>query len=165
MDFLSRPKILLVFAATFSCGLLVFALILTRVAELVPCPLCIVQRFFFALAGLTAAAGAVGFLPAFSAQRAGLAVAVTSFIGGAVAARHVWLQRFPVSADSTGCHVSFGSFFDSVIQALGGVGNCAIVDWTLLGFSIPEWSLASFVLLVVIGLWVARGKREATPAT
>ena len=42
----------------------------------------------------------------------------------------------------------------SVIRTvLTGSGECAKVDWTFLGMSMPEWSLAWFVLLA---LWVLR---------
>ena len=32
---------------------------------------------------------------------------------------------------------------------LQGSGECAKVDWTLLGFSMPEWTLLCFVLLAI----------------
>ena len=41
----------------------------------------------------------------------------------------------------------------SVIRTvLTGSGECAKVDWTFLGMSMPEWSLVWFVLL---GAWAA----------
>ncbi len=45
-----------------------------------------------------------------------------------------------------------------------GTGNCAEVDWTLLGISIAGWSLAGFVALsVAIGLWLAAAQKRKTP--
>jgi disulfide bond formation protein DsbB len=37
---------------------------------------------------------------------------------------------------------------------LRGSGECGAVDWTLLSFSIPEWTLAAFVVLVAWGLFL-----------
>src|SRR5204863_291441 len=45
-----------------------------------------------------------------------------------------------------------------------GFGECAAVDWTFLGLSIAEWSLAWFVVLGCYALWLAvraiRSKRS-----
>jgi len=34
-----------------------------------------------------------------------------------------------------------------IVNALYATGDCAKVDWTLLGLSIAEWSLVWFVIL------------------
>jgi disulfide bond formation protein DsbB len=38
---------------------------------------------------------------------------------------------------------------------ISGTGECAVVDWTFLGLSIAEWSLAWFVLLILYAMWIA----------
>jgi disulfide bond formation protein DsbB len=38
-------------------------------------------------------------------------------------------------------------------QVLTGSGECALVDWTFLGQSLPVWSLVFFVALALISLW------------
>jgi disulfide bond formation protein DsbB len=44
-----------------------------------------------------------------------------------------------------------------VQKVLHGSGECAKVDWTLLGLSLPHWSLAFFAgLLLVCGWQVIR---------
>ena len=40
---------------------------------------------------------------------------------------------------------------DVVRQVLTGSGECAKVDWTFLGMSMPAWSLTWFLLL---SLWI-----------
>lgn len=151
-----EPRKLLLLISLYCAGLLLFAFALVRVANLVPCPLCIVQRFFFAFVGLAAFVGYMGWWSRFTTRLAGLAVAGFSFMGWLVAARHVYIQRFPSTDPSSGCHVSFGSFLDDIIVALGGTGNCALVDWTMLSLSIPEWSLIAFTGLTVAGVWIYR---------
>ncbi|SLA77629.1 disulfide bond formation protein B [Mycobacteroides abscessus subsp. abscessus] len=38
-------------------------------------------------------------------------------------------------------------------QVLSGSGECAVIDWTFLGQSLPVWSLFFFSVLAVISLW------------
>jgi disulfide bond formation protein DsbB len=40
-------------------------------------------------------------------------------------------------------------------KLVSGSGECAAVDWTFLGLSIAEWSLAWFVILACYALWLA----------
>ena len=39
-----------------------------------------------------------------------------------------------------------------------------MVDWTFLGLSIAEWSLACFTALFFYALWIALRRRAAAPA-
>lgn len=139
---------ILLFLVVTVVGLLGFAFVLEYFVDLVPCPLCIVQRFFYLFIGISAL---IGLFAKLSSKFVGGGVVLWAIIGGGVALRQVWLQRFPTITDSTGCVVSFGSFLDSALFALGGRGNCGIVDWTFLTFSIAEWSLLWFVIFLGIG--------------
>jgi disulfide bond formation protein DsbB len=42
-----------------------------------------------------------------------------------------------------------------------GSGECAAVDWTFLGLSIAEWSLACFVALVFYAAWLVLRSKSA----
>ncbi len=140
------------FTAMHCAFLLAFAFVLEAFVALTPCPLCIAQRFFFLLIGMVA----VGFIwwpKVVTARIAGIKITAYALIGGAIAGRQVWMQWHPAAIDPTRCGVSFGSFIDKFLQALGGTGDCARVDWTLLGLSIAEWSLLSFGLLLAVGVW------------
>lgn len=141
----------LLFLVVSTGALLGFAFVLEYFVDLVPCPLCIVQRFFYLFIGISAL---VGLFTKLSSRVVGGLVMLWSILGGGVAMRQVWLQRFGTVSDSTGCAVSFGSFTDSFLFALGGRGNCGIVDWTFLTFSIAEWSLLWFGIFLVIGGWL-----------
>jgi disulfide bond formation protein DsbB len=44
---------------------------------------------------------------------------------------------------------------NSLGRILRGSGECGKVDWTLLSFSIPEWTLAVFLALTVWGIFLA----------
>lgn len=140
---------------------MVFAFILEFFVNLVPCPLCIVQRFFYLLIGLVAVSAGLRLFSWFTEGRTAALIGLCALLGGGTAARQVWLQHFPPESDPTRCVVSFGSFLDSVILALGGAGNCAIVDWTFIGLSIAEWSLIWFAIFFVYAAWLfARSGRS-----
>ena len=141
--------------AMFCAGLLIGAVIIQTTATLVPCPLCVAQRIFFLLVGLSALAGYFGWLEGIRVRLAAWLMLGFSLIGGSIAVRQVLLQHFPpADIDPTICVVSFGSFLDSFLRALGGVGNCAIRDFTLIGLALPEWSLLSFAGLIVVMIWL-----------
>jgi disulfide bond formation protein DsbB len=157
LQFVREPRNSLLLVALYCTALLVFAFIIVRVVDgLVPCPLCIVQRFFYAFVGLAALIGYLGWWPRFTERIAGAAVAGLSFLGWLVAARHVYLQRFNEADPSSGCAVSFGSFLDDFIFALGGTGNCAIIDWSFIGLSIADWSFIAFTGLAAAGIYIFR---------
>lgn len=164
LDSLRDPRSLLLIIALYCAVLLVFAFVIVRVVDgLVPCPLCIVQRFGYALVGLSALVGYMAWWPCFSVRVSGAVVTVFASLGWLVAFRNVMLQRFPVTHDaSEGCAVSFGSFIDDVVFALGGTGNCATVDWTLIGLSIADWSFIAFTALTLAGLWIFTRSEKTT---
>lgn len=121
-----------------------------------PCPLCIFQRVAMAAVAVFGLAGALH-NPRGRTGRAvwGLLAFLAAGIGAAIAARHVWLQHLPperVPACGPGLSYmveSMPSYLDVVKKVLAGSGECAEVNWTFLGFSMPEWTLLLFVLLAV----------------
>lgn len=133
-------------------GLLGFAYWLQYARGLEPCPLCMLQRLAFFVLGLVFLAAAL-----HPAKRLGGAVwgvlgFSTAAAGAAVAARHVWLQYTPESkrpACGPGFDFLMDTFgpLDGVRRILRGSGECGAVDWTLLGLSIPEWTLIAFTVL------------------
>jgi disulfide bond formation protein DsbB len=140
------------------CALLLgFGYFLQYGQGLDPCPLCQVQRAFYYLVGLAFLAGAVHgrFLPAYSS------LAALFTLGGiGTAGRQVWLQHLP--ADKV---PQCGPDLDFMLKNLPlsrtleklftGTGECAVVDWSFLGLSIAEWSLAWFAVLFCYALWLA----------
>lgn len=141
--------------ALFCGGLLLFALILQYFVSSVPCPLCIVQRFFYLLIGFTALFASFGWVKNISVRVLGFLIGSLALFGGAIAGRQVWLQHYPPLVDSSKCLVPIGSFLNSVILSLGGAGDCSARDLTIFGFSIAEWSLLCFFFLVLVGIFLA----------
>lgn len=122
-----------------------------------PCPLCIFQRLALLAVGLVFLAATVHDPRGWGARVYGGLIGLIAVLGAGIAARHVWVQHLP-PAEAPRC----GPGLDYLLQAfplsetihevLTGSGECAKVDWTLLGLSIPEWTLLLFLGLGVIGV-------------
>lgn len=146
--------------------LLCFALFVQYRLFLDPCPLCILQRLAFIWIGAWALLAAIvnpgrGFSRLFSG------LILLGAAGGAwVASRHVWLQHLPpdqVPECGPGLNYMLDTlpFTDVLREVLFGSGSCAEVKWTLLGLSMPNWTLIWFIVLGSGTLWftVRAGRR------
>jgi disulfide bond formation protein DsbB len=154
-----RPVFLLIVIAI--AGLFSFALYTQYVGGLEPCPLCMTQRFFYVLTALIALIAA---LHNRGRSVYGTLVALAAAGGAASAGRQVWLQHLPpdsVPACGPSLEYMLQTLpFSTVLgRMLRGDGNCALVDWRLLGLSMAEWSLLCFIALVAAGIWQALRKR------
>jgi len=124
---------------------------------LAPCPLCMFQRAalvgvaFFCLLGVIFRPEKLGSkLLAFGSS-------VSSLIGLMIAGRQVWLQHLPADkVPECGADLSFmlevDPIFDVIQNVLAGSGECAEVQWSWLGFSMPEWMILVFVVMLLISL-------------
>jgi protein dithiol:quinone oxidoreductase len=133
-------------------ALMGYALYSEHVLGLEPCPLCIFQRMAMIALGAVFLAGALH-APANAAARVyavlGVLIAAT---GIGIAGRHLWLQSLPpdaVPACGPGLDYMWDvfPFMEMLSMVFTGSGECAEVDWTFLGLSMPGWVLVWFVLL------------------
>ena len=158
MKFLPTPRLTFL-ALTLACvGMMLTAILYFQGAmELDPCPLCITQRVFVIAVGVIAF---IGFIhnPQIIGRRiyAGLAL-IMAVIGAGVSARHMWLQSLPkdqVPACGPGLSYLFDTFplFDALKLLFQGDGNCADIQWSLLGLSIPGWTFVGFTGLALVAL-------------
>lgn len=135
-----------------------FALYLQNYQHLEPCPLCIFQRIGLMVMGLFALIAALHNPKQLIMRRIYSLLATLGILWSVgVASRHVWIQHLPpedVPACGPGLDYWMQTFpLQSVVQkVLHGSGECAKVDWTLLGFSLPHWALLFFVFLLIINL-------------
>lgn len=158
-----RTSFLLGFVAC--AGLIGFALFSQFQWGLEPCPLCIFQRVAFAALGVVFLLGALH-APRGRAGRItwGVLALVAALAGIAVAGNHVRLQMLPadqVPACGPGLDYMMEMLpVTGVIQkVMTGSGECADVDWSFLGLSMPAWSLAWFLLLAAWAAWAAFRRR------
>ncbi|MGM3047354.1 disulfide bond formation protein B, partial [Bacillus cereus group sp. BC303] len=76
-------------------------------------------------------------------------------IGAFIAGRHVWLQGLPED-EVPSCGPGLDYMMDIlpmqevVAMVLTGSGECAEIDFMLLGLSLPGWTLLGFVILALV---------------
>ncbi len=153
----TRPLFAAIFL--FCAGLIGFAFFLEYSRGLEPCPLCLFQRLFFIGIGIVALVAAVHAPGAFMRRVYAGLMALLALGGGAVAARHVWLQFLPpdqVPECGPGLEYMIETFplMEVIEEVLGGSGECAEVSWMFLGFSIPQLTLGVFVALLALFVWM-----------
>jgi disulfide bond formation protein DsbB len=149
------------------CAALIgFALYLQYVVGEDPCPLCLLQRIAFMGLGLVFLIAALHGPRRTAAGVYGFLLLLFALAGGAIAARHVWLQSLPknmVPECGPGLEYILSRFplQKAIDMVLRGSGECAEKGWTFLGLSIAGWSLVWFVLLAILALMLTlRGMRD-----
>lgn len=150
--FLRSPRFPFALACAAGFGLTGFGVILTQLLSLSPCPLCIIQRMLYLLIG------AIGLLGLFVARgrwsRAALLslMAADAATGVLVAGYQTWLQRFVRFASCGADYPWWEALVDwageRVPALFQATGSCSDKAWSLLGFSLAEWSLVVFVSLL-----------------
>ena len=141
-----------------AAALMGYALYAQHVQGYEPCPLCILQRIAMM------AVGAVFLVAALHAPR-GLGARVYAALGGlaalagmGVSGWHVYLQNLPPGAAPPACGAPFdvimdvNGWFQGLGVILSGSGECAQIDWTFLGLSMPAWVFLWFVALGALAI-------------
>jgi disulfide bond formation protein DsbB len=150
-----------------SFGLVALALVIQTRYQLEPCPLCISQRIVFMVIGALFLVAAIQNSSKVFFVKAYALLQILAALGGAgVAIRHWWLQ---VHKDEmlVDCGVGFDYMFENfplqkaLTLVFKGTGDCAAIDWTFLGFSIPQLALISFVGFVVYAALVAKARLKS----
>lgn len=158
MPYVPSPRVTFLGLFLMTVVAMLFALWLQHYQSLEPCPLCVFQRVAMMATGAVAL---IAFLhgPGRTGRRiyAGLVLLATAG-GMAVAGRHVWLQHLPpeqVPACGPGLDYWLDTFplKDVMVKVFRGSGECAVIDWSFLGLSLPAWTLAVFVALAALALW------------
>jgi disulfide bond formation protein DsbB len=152
------------FAAGIAAALLGYGYWLQFFGGLEPCPLCIFQRVAFIgiftvclVAAIHGPRGKVRFVY-------GALAFVAAAAGAGVAIRHLWLQSLPadqVPACGPGLEYLMEAFplAEVVRLAFTGSGECAEIDWSFLGLSMPGWSLIWFILFAIGAGWFGFRRR------
>jgi disulfide bond formation protein DsbB len=147
------------FAGFAACAaMLAYALYAERGLGFQPCPLCMFQRVGVALLGVVFLAAALhdpqgaGGARAYAALLA-LAAAVPAWVAG----RHVYIQSLPEgSVPACGATLDYMlevfPLLTVVRKVMTGGGECAKIDWSFLGLSMPAWVLLAVVALGAVGV-------------
>lgn len=135
------------------CGLLLCgALVMEYAFGLAPCPLCLMQRIWFGIAGLIAVGSLLhsarwGIYPLLSM--------LAALVGAGFALRQLYLQNLPADqVPACGPDMAYAienfPFADVLAMMTRGTGDCAQVSWQFIGISLPGWALLGFVVLIVL---------------
>ena len=159
MTFLFSPRPWF-FIVVLSCAaLLGYALYVQHVDFLDPCPLCIFQRVAFLWIGLAAL---VAFIhnPASKGRWIYTSlIGLGGVVGAGISGRHVWLLNLPLDevpecGQGLNYMIETMPFSDVLNQVLKGSGECAGIDWTFFGLSMPAWTLIWYIGLTVVTIFV-----------
>lgn len=165
-----EKKIRLKFQALCGLGALFCALLLTTAygleffLQLVPCPLCLLQRyviwimtiiFFLAILHRPIALGRYIYASI---------ILILSGVGSGLAIWQLWLQYSPAPKTAT-CIASLERLFEyyslkeALEMLLGSVG-CGQVDFVFLHLSLAAWSLLAFIALAVLSFLLIMGHKK-----
>lgn len=161
-----RTVNLLIFLATL--GLMGVALFMQHVWGLTPCYLCIVQRVFVILTGLIALAAFIHNPGPIGLRIYGTTTCISALTGAGFSIRQLWLQSLPEDLVPA-CGPPADYLFDAlpllevVPMLLRGDGNCAEVQWSLFGISIPGYTLIAFIGLALLAGYQALRRKQTGP--
>jgi disulfide bond formation protein DsbB len=154
----SRTPLLIISLISFA--LVGVAVYLQHAHDMLPCPLCVIQRYLFLAVGIAALAGALS-----GRLRAGAGVALLAALGGlGVVGKHLYVLANP----------GFSCGIDPMETMLNKIPTATLMPWLfkaeglcenatdgILGLSIPQWSAVWFVLLTLALVWVLASKTTA----
>lgn len=156
----------------FCVGSIAFALYHQYYNWLMPCLMCVYERMAVIAVGLFALLAAA----IAPNSRIGVIVAcdgiiISALVGVGVAVRHVLMQYGPPDPVAS-CAASLpfpidlnDSFWPGWFSALiRPIGDCAAIDFTVFGVSMPIWLVLSFTGLIAVTLGLAIWRWRELPA-
>lgn len=151
-----NPGIFMSSRASYLVGFIATTLLLLSgfyfqyVEGLMPCPLCLLQRFTFMLLGIFFLIGIMFHRQLWCRLLIDAMSFLTSILGIALSGRQVWLQHFP-PANAGECGVSLQymvqalPFNELILKIFEGSAECSHRGWTFLTLNMAEWALICFI--------------------
>ena len=140
----TKPVLLLI--GVGSLALLGVALYLQLVEKMLPCPLCVLQRYAFVVLAICCLLGAAMRRGAQNLS-AGFGI-VAAVVGAGIAGWHLWIKAHPsVSCGIDPLETSLNTIPTARLLPLvfQADGLCTTEYPPILGLSIPQWSLLWFL--------------------
>ena len=147
------------FLAIVCASLVAGSFFVQHVLLVEPCPLCMIQRYTYAVLALVFSSIALSSTRPGLQRALGFVAIALVLTGGGVAAYQSKLQIFPVAQAAT-CSASLSYMMDTlpvadvVTRIFEAKGDCSDTSFTILGLTLAQISLAIFfgILLVVAGM-------------
>ena len=145
-------------------ALLGYAYYAQFVLHLEPCPLCIFQRIGMFVIGVAFALAAAHDPVSWGRKLYAAAIVLAALATVGIAARHLYIQSLPPdSVPACGASLEFmlkvSPLPQVIAKVLSGSGECAKINWRLLGLSMPGWVPIAAVCLALWGLWANLRRR------
>jgi disulfide bond formation protein DsbB len=155
---MTQTRTFLLAIAFTALALVGVALYLQHAHDMLPCPLCVLQRYAFLGIAIFSLVGAF-----MSKPKAGTALALASGIAGlGVVGRHLYVLANP----------GFSCGIDPLTTTLNQIPTATLMPWLfkadgwceaatdqIMGLSIPQWSALWFVVLTLALAWVLLRRR------
>jgi protein dithiol:quinone oxidoreductase len=140
-------------------ALMGYALYAQYALHLEPCPLCIFQRVAVISVGAIFLLATLHHPRGRGAQVYGGLGLLASLAGIGVAGRHIWVQAQPPgTVEACGATLDYMldilPVWNVITKVLTGSGECAEINWRMLGLSMPWWVLVACAGLGLWTLWV-----------
>ncbi len=139
-------------------GMMAYALYAQYALLLDPCPLCIFQRVAVIMLGVVMLVAALHDPAGRSKFVYAVMAALSTVAGAGFAGWHVRLQHLPadnVPSCGPGLNYMLDNFplGEALKMVFTGSGECANIDWQLLGLSMPAWVLIAVLAVGGMGIW------------
>lgn len=138
--------------------LLAVSLYLQYAKNVIPCPLCMLQRCTFVLFGIVCLAGLAAPAKRWLYYVISGFASLTSFLGLLLAGRQIWVQHFPNNGGSE-CGASLQYMLEvfpihEVLQkVLAGSAECSQQAWVFLSFDMAEWAFCWFAAFLLFSIY------------
>lgn len=150
---MQRTQAFLIAIILACLGLLGFALYLQIVLDMLPCPLCVLQRYAFTLIALACLICLLA--PKFKLPAMSLSL-LASLSGGGAAGYQLWVISQPLTSCGTDpISGPLNSFFMAKLFPLMFKANglCETPYDPILGLSIPAWACLWFVVFAIASIF------------
>lgn len=153
---MKNTKTLLLAAGIIALSLVGFALYLQHGKDMLPCPLCVIQRYIYI--GLALVCFIVAALPDNMTRGGTWLAALTSLSGVGVAGWHLWIKAHPtISCGIDPLETSLNKIPTAELLPFlfKADGLCTTEYAPILGLQTPTWSFIWFCIFTIVLLWSA----------
>ncbi len=148
----SKPVLLAVGLTAFA--LVGFALYLQHAKDMLPCPLCVLQRYAFISVGLICLIFAA--LPRAATKVGASLGTLAALTGAGIAGWHLWVKAHPsISCGIDPLETSLNKIATAELLpfVFKADGLCSAEYAPILGLSTPQWSLIWFSTFALVLIW------------
>lgn len=151
---MKTPRTILLAIAAISIGLLGIALYLQFFENMLPCPLCVMQRYAFSAIAVICLVTAL--LPRAAAKAGALLAALASLAGAGVAGWHIYVKAHPTVScgidplETAMNRIPFSEWLPFLFKA---DGLCTTEYAPILGLSLPQWTLVWYAIFAIVLLY------------